>query len=354
MKIALIGAGLIGLERLEACQKITRETSHKIDVCAVLDPDEKKRAQLLEKYGVFATNDIKAVYDKKPDWVFISTPHDLAPTYIAEAFAQGCHVLVEKPLGRSLAECDAILANKPAHLKLAVGFNYRFFKAVSAALLDAKAGKFGDLISVNFILGHGNAPGMEKTWKLDPVKCGGGCLIDPGVHLLDLVLRLGKGDVTPLGGKSWAGFWNTGIEEEAHIVLSDSSATIFNVQMSLNRWRSTFRIEINGTEGYSIVEGRGRSYGAQSYKTGKRWGWQSGVSQPESEIRVIENYAANDSFYLETARLLGLDIPELGLANELDVCNDSEGRAVMALLDASRIKIGLPIFNHGQKEKGGA
>ena len=33
-------------------------------------------------------------------------------------------------------------------------------------------------------------PGQEKTWKLNEERAGGGCLIDPGIHLLDLCMLL--------------------------------------------------------------------------------------------------------------------------------------------------------------------
>lgn len=72
--------------------------------------------------------------------------------------------------------------------------------------------------------------------------------------------------------------------------------TIFNTQISLNRWRSTFKIEVNGTEGYGVVEGRGKSYGPQSYRTGTRWGWQSGKSQAQSEILMVDKDPCEDSF----------------------------------------------------------
>lgn len=326
MKISIVGAGLIGKERIIALQDISIKYPD-VKISGVYDPDVKTRQSVSEKFNVPVFDKLDNVLSENPDWVFICTPHDAVEETIKHAFNANSNVLVEKPLGRNLEECNKILKYKPADKELFVGFNYRFFAGIEYALKDCRDGKFGKLISVNLTLGHGNAPGMEKSWKLDPIHCGGGCLIDPGVHLLDLINNISCGSLKISSVSSWKGFWKTGIEEEAHLLMTDDNNTIFNTQISLNRWRSTFKMEINGTEGYGIVEGRGRSYGPQTYRTGLRWGWQSGKSQTESEILVIDNDACNDSFIKETASVLGKE-------NYLSSpCNGEGARSVMSLLE---------------------
>ena len=331
VNVVVVGAGLIGCERISAIKKIEKLTNGGVSLLAVVDPnlDESKSAALEKKFEINITKDIDLVLNKKPEWVFICTPHDVAMSLIKKSFDAGANVLVEKPLGRSLKECQEIIKYKPDNCKLHVGFNYRFFAGVEQAIKDCKDKKFGKLISVNLTLGHGNSPGMEKSWKLDLDKCGGGCLIDPGVHLLDLILELSYGELKVDKVKSWSGFWNTGIEEEVHALMSDEFGTIFNMQVSLNKWRSSFKLEINGTEGYGVVEGRGRSYGPQSYKTGLRWGWKndSGKSQSESENIIIQNDSCEDSFFKETMAVLDQGSYMTSPSNEI------ESKQVMALLD---------------------
>jgi predicted dehydrogenase len=329
MKVSIIGAGLIGRERIMAVQKIAKEHND-LQLCAVFDPDVNARNSVSQKFNVPTCDTIEKALSYNPDWVFICTPHSVAIACIKQAFEAKANVLVEKPLGRNLWECEEILKHKPSNKELLVGFNYRFFAGIEAALKDCQMEKFGKLISVNLVLAHGNSPGMEKSWKLDPIQCGGGCLIDPGVHLLDLILQIRSDDIGVEHMSVWNGFWKTGIEEEAHLIMKDSDNTLFNMQVSLNRWRSTFRLEINGTEGYGIVEGRGRSYGPQTYRTGKRWGWQSGVSQSESEIIVIDKDACDDSFLKETASAL------LYQTYSSEPCNDEGALKVMSLLEKCR------------------
>jgi predicted dehydrogenase len=317
MKVAIIGAGLIGCERANVISKIPEAT-----LTCIYDPNIN---QLNKIKNIPTTTNIDKIYDTNPDWVFICTPHDVVLDLTKQAFDNNTNVLIEKPLGRNVYESNLIIENKPEHLKLNVGFNYRFYAGVAALLKDIKANKFGKLISVNMILGHGNSPGMENSWKLNFNKCGGGCLIDPGVHLLDLILNICTGKLDIKSINCWNGFWNTGIEEECHLIITDQNNTIFNTQISINKWRSTFRLEVNGTEGYGIVEGRDRSYGSQSYKIGKRWGWQSGKNQIDSEEIIINNYDGNDSFLHETMSVLGLK-------NE-NACTHNQALDVMILLD---------------------
>ena len=295
MKILIVGAGLIGKERIMALKKISHNHSVQLDI-TVVDKSEKLLNEIKNEFKLQVSNDFNDALVKNPDWIFICTPHSVAPGLLIHSFDQCKNILVEKPLGRNLEECNKILAAKSDDINLYVGFNYRFYLGINLLLNHVKNNFFGDLISVNMILGHGNSPGMENSWKLNPSMCGGGCLIDPGVHLLDIALSISNSELKVKGGNFWKGFWKTGIEEEAHIILEDNNNVIFNIQTSLNRWRSNFTLEVNGTEGYGTVSGRGRSYGGQVYKTGKRWGWKSGNSQAESEIYHVENYTAEDSF----------------------------------------------------------
>lgn len=344
MKIAIIGGGLIGQERLDALKKIIEISGRPLEISMVIDPDKSRLEKISEKYKCSVSSNLEDAFLAKPDWTFICTPHEFVVDIAKVCFVQNCNVLIEKPLGRSLNECNEILAMKPQNTRLAVGFNYRFYSGIRKAIQDALGGRFGKIISVNMVLGHGNAPGMEKTWKLDPVKCGGGAMIDPGIHLLDLVLCLSNGTINVMQGANWSGFWDTGIEEEVHVIMKDSLGTIFNVQASLNRWRSNFRLEINGVDGYGVVEGRGRSYGPQSYRVGKRWGWQSGLNQADSEELLIDSEPSNDSFLHETATLLGIPLPGLELeSDQLNVCNQMQAQQAMSLLDSCRKSLNLPI-----------
>lgn len=332
--IGFIGAGLIGNERIKALAALV-SGGVPLHAVGVVDPFSPQAGTRAASVGAPLLNSVDALVDKQPDLVVIAVPHDTAHELTAKVLRAGIRVLLEKPIGRNFDEGAALNALQRYSGQLLIGHNYRFFKGVQALFADLRRGRFGAPISLNFLLGHGGSPDDLKGWKLDPVRAGGGCLIDPGIHLLDLACQADRGTLTVLGGNCWNGFWKTGIEEDCHLLLQGSTIPTISVEISVVRWRSTFRVELFGTEGYGIIEGRGRSYGPQTYRRGVRWGWQSGRSQAESEELVLTT-TGDEVFADELQAALNPtqnDWPKVATAEE--------ALQAMALLKECRFKLGL-------------
>jgi len=304
MKVAVIGYGLIGQERVRALVRLRNEENI-VKSILVFDPYiESNKIETLPN-GISLIHSLNDLICTSPDWIIVSTPHDSSAEICREILPLGCSILVEKPLGRNLSETEDLMRLAKDPTKVFVGLNYRFFPGIHSLLKDFQDGIFGEIISINMVLGHGGAPGMEKSWKLDPIRAGGGVLLDPGIHLLDLCLLLSP-QLKLKSASAWSGFWNTGIEEEVRLQFTEGKKLI-NLDLSVVRWRSTFKIEVNGTDGYGVVSGRGRSYGPMRYTRGKRWGWKSGGTQETSEERVLESNC-EDSFYAELRELFRSDL----------------------------------------------
>lgn len=320
MNIIVVGAGAIGKERIKALEIIGER------ITCIVDPINN--GVDTGKYN-WCSN-ISYCYElDNADWIFICTPHDVTVETV-RYIRRYCNnktvkILVEKPfLGYNYS--DLTVNN--------VGFNYRFFKGVRQLLEDVQNKVFGDLISVNMVLALGDGPGTDKTWRLGPLKAGKGVVIDPGIHLIDLAMLISEGSLEYISDVSNSKFWNTGFIEETHLLATDKNNAMYNIQASKVRWNNQFRIEVNGTEGYGIVEGRNRNYGNQTYRRGKRWGWQSGKSQRESEEIVIGGgipisrgrsvgnyYDGEDSFLEETkAVLYGCEGIQPGTAEDNKRC----------------------------------
>jgi len=331
IKIAIIGFGLIGKERLSAI-KTLKSAGRDIEITGIYDPYINH--EVTDNYpGIVFFTDLSALYSTNPDWVIISVPHDTAIPIVQECLLKNFNVLIEKPLGRNSEEARQIKKCEKRDNQLWVGFNYRFYEGVKRALKDIEQGTFGQLVSLNMELGHGNSPQMN-SWKLSPSKVGGGCLIDPGIHFIDLCRIISKDRLKIKTGMTWNGFWNTGIEEECHIIF-DGGGFIINLNLSIVRWKSTFKIEINGHDGYGIIHGRNRSYGIQKYKTGKRWEWTKTTSQEESEKFIVET-DGKDTFVKELDALLFPDI-----LNDIRPCSGTEAVKNMEILDECRKILGL-------------
>jgi predicted dehydrogenase len=333
IRVAVVGAGLIGKERLAAIRKLAGQRKP-VALSGIYDADRGLCEQGVRDFGGIAFSSLDELLESRSDWILVALPHDAAMPVAGKALETGASVLLEKPMGRDLIEAERLLQQGGGRLH--IGFNYRFYKGIAKALSDIKSGRFGDLVSVDMLLGHGCFPGQEKTWKLNDQRAGGGCLIDPGVHLLDLCLRIAPGGLKVVGAQSWRGFWNTGIEEDVSILLSAGTFSI-NLRISIVHWRSMLRIDINGSDAYGVVSGRNRSYGNQTYTVGPRWGWRSAPNQIASEKLELET-DGNDVFTDETEALL---LPQEAAPDQPHAASAAEGYAVMTLLDEIRTTLNL-------------
>jgi predicted dehydrogenase len=198
---------------------------------------------------------------------------------------------------RELQELAAGL-NRPSF----VGYNYRYLPAIAELLRLSGAGELGRLRNLDLLIGHGGHPKSSEGWKLDPARAGGGVLLDPGVHLLDLLLLLAP-DVRVANVEATRGFWRTGTEEDV-VATFRHADMVATVRVSHIRWVNTFRAELFGDDGYAIAEGRGGNYGTMTLRVGQRWAWtKADVSQRESE-RKWDFGQRNDSLHDELAEVV--------------------------------------------------
>jgi len=116
--------------------------------------------------------------------VVIATPHTTHLALVRAAAAAGKHVLLEKPMGLDVAECDAMIAAcRVAGVRLMVAHITRFLPATAVAKRIVEDGEIGSLrmISVQRILdGYPNA-----GWTLDPRE--GSAWLDWGSHGCDVI-----------------------------------------------------------------------------------------------------------------------------------------------------------------------
>jgi predicted dehydrogenase len=114
-------------------------------------------------------------------------------------------VFCQKPLGRTAAEVGAVVdAARSADRLLAVDLSYRFTQGMKRIRELLASGELGRIYAVDLVF-H-NAYGPDKPWFYDPGLSGGGCVMDLGVHLVDLALwSLNFPRVTSVSSKLLAG-----------------------------------------------------------------------------------------------------------------------------------------------------
>lgn len=183
--VGFLGTGWIGRHRMAAMQN-----SGAIEVAAVVDPsDECARLALEIAPGAQRLPDLDALLGAGLDGLVIATPSALHAEQAIAALDQGLAVFCQKPLGRTAAEAQAVVAAaERADRLLSVDFSYRFTAAARAIRGLVESGTLGDVFAID--LRFHNAYGPDKGWFRDRALSGGGCVIDLGVHLIDLALWL--------------------------------------------------------------------------------------------------------------------------------------------------------------------
>jgi predicted dehydrogenase len=173
------------------------------------------------------------------DGIVIATPSALHAEQSIQALSSGAAVFCQKPLGRNAAEAKAVVdAARAADRLLAVDLSYRFTEGMRRIREVIRSGELGRLYAVDLVF-H-NAYGPDKAWFYDPAQSGGGCVMDLGVHLVDLALWcLDFPDVAEVGAKLFAGGEKLGphpdrVEDYAIATLDLSTGTAVQLACS---WR---------------------------------------------------------------------------------------------------------------------
>jgi predicted dehydrogenase len=315
-RVGIFGLGLIGKKRYQAICKLGLA-----DKTFVFDPNISKQDLQSGSSIVKCEDDLLSL---RLENYFVCVPHSSAASIVSRLNQKSSNVLIEKPLGSSLREALEIESSALSN-NLRVGFNYRFMRGVRDLKEIIANGELGHILSIEMEIGHGGSPGDENSWKLNPKIAGGGAILDPGVHLLDLlgfIFSISSRDIEIYGMTTTSGFWNTGIEEVAQIVAKSGDVSI-SLSISLVSWKTRFNVRVTGKEGYVELSGRGRSDGPQILKKGKRWGWMSGVSQLDSEVSQIVMQEDN-SFEIETEAFLSMNGDVATASDGVDVMKTYE------------------------------
>jgi predicted dehydrogenase len=182
-RLGFLGVGWIGQHRMEA---IARDGC--AEIAALADNDPAVVARTLESApeaeAVRGLNELLAL---GLDGVVIATPSALHATQARAAFERGLAVFCQKPLARTASETASVVAAaRAADRLLGVDLSYRHTHAMRC-IRDAMGQKAaGDIYAIDLVF-H-NAYGPDKAWFRDPALSGGGCVIDLGIHLVDLAL----------------------------------------------------------------------------------------------------------------------------------------------------------------------
>ena len=182
-RLGFLGVGWIGRHRMGAIAE-----SGVAEIAAMADASEAALESAREHApdcGV--TGSFEELLDAELDGIVIATPSAMHAAQAIEALEHGVAVFCQKPLARTAAETQRVIeAARAANRLLGVDLSYRFTEAMQRIRQLVQGGELGSIFAVDLVF-H-NAYGPDKPWFFDPRLSGGGCVIDLGIHLVDLAL----------------------------------------------------------------------------------------------------------------------------------------------------------------------
>lgn len=255
LRFGIIGCGGVGPTHAGALLRI-----EDAELVAAADIIRERAEDLARQVGIGKVygSDEELLADPDIDVVCLATPSGDHATHAIRAMEADKHVVVEKPMEINLEACDRMIeCQKRTGKKLTVIHQHRFDAATNVVKSAIDAGKLGQIILADaqvkwFRKQHyyDVAP-WRGTWAGD----GGGCLMNQGIHTVDILQWLTGGVESVFAHTATAGH-TIETEDIAVAALKFNCGAIGTFTASTAAFPGhPARIEIIGTEGSAIIEG---------------------------------------------------------------------------------------------------
>jgi len=270
-------------------------TARNTELAAIVSGDREKLTAVAQKY------DIEQIfpYDEYDnalstvDAVFIALPNHLHKEYVVRAANAGVHILCEKPMAVTRADCEEMVeASDRNHVKLMIAYRLHFEEANLEAMRIACSGKLGDLRIFSSEFTQQVAPDNVRVTA--PASEGGGSLYDMGVYCINAARYLFQDDPTSVFG------WSANNGEERFRNVEEMVA----VEMRFPKERlATFtcsfgavdvsRYSLIGTEGKLVMEP------AYDYSMALKQELTIGEKTTKKTFRKRDQFAAELEYFSE-------------------------------------------------------
>jgi predicted dehydrogenase len=331
----MIGAGAIADDH---CNAINRYPG--AAVAAVAEVSAERRAALQKKHGIAQAYERwqDLVADPDLDAVAIALPNALhAPVSLA-AIQAGKHVLLDKPFALNYAEAKRVVDAARRNRKiLMLGMNQRYRQDSQSLKAIIDRGELGEIYHAKAYWYRRMGSPKFGTWFVNKQLAGGGCLLDIGVHYLDLALHLsGNWEPVAVSGQVYGKFGHRGIGEGGWGKSDRNAKLKFDVEdfaTALIKFRNQATLELNVSwvlhqeQGdRNNVELYGTAAGAslaplKLFRQAKRTG-EYEVVAPQN-VKIPHRYENRQFNWLDA--ILGKDKP---------VCTMDQALVVQRILDA--------------------
>ncbi len=229
---------------------------------AVCEIDKKRLAAARDDFPRIQTfNSLDAMLrGSDVELVTLITPHNTHAKLALECIKAGRHVVCEKPMAITTAECDKMIAAaKKARVVLSAYHNRHWDGLILRALEQVvQEKKIGDVFRIDIWWGHRRPP--EQSWR-GSRSISGGLLYDWGVHLIEYALQIARSDLVEVSGFAKSGYWapksrwkKDTVEDEAGAVVRFKNGIKLSINVSglESNVRPGF-FQVTGTEGAYLI-----------------------------------------------------------------------------------------------------
>lgn len=223
IKVGVIGYGGVynmGRVHLNEMKKAGMTPTAVVEI----DPNRLKAAEAdfpgIETYSTVAA----MLKGSHADLLAIITPHNTHAPLALQCLKAGRHVVCEKPLAITTAECDAMIkAARKSSVVLSTYHNRHWDGIILNGMALMKSGVIGEIVRINVDWGSWGQPG---DWWRSSRTISGGILYDWGVHLLEYSLQLLNDDIVEVCGYSRSGVWAPKTKWKADTIEDDASLSV--------------------------------------------------------------------------------------------------------------------------------
>lgn len=249
MKAIIIGGGAAAEIHVEVLSQLG------IELACVCDKNLAAAKALAERFSAKATDDMDAALLWDADFCVICTPSGTHPELAVKALNAGKNVIVEKPLGLSVSDCDRVIAAQNASGKICAPISQlRFSEAYRSVKKCLSEGALGKIVMASLSMKYYRSPEYYRgSWK-GTKALDGGELFNQGIHGLDIMCGL-LGKPVSVTGRVCTRFHSIEAEDTAVATVQFADGTLAAVDSSTAvGCAKPRRFEICGTDGMLVME----------------------------------------------------------------------------------------------------
>ena len=255
-----LGYAVIGLGSISEVAVLPAfRHSKKSRLVALVSHDLKRASQLAKRFGVkncYSYDDYdRSLNQPDVDAVFIASVNGAHAEQTVRAAAAGKHVLCEKPMANSVADCRRMVdACRQNRVRLMIAYR-KYFEPGSVALKKlVSSGKLGRLRHIFSTYTEIVDPVKAKNWQLNPQVAGGGSLMDIGIYCVNNMRWLAGSSPLDATAAAWTDDPQrfSGVEDSIAFRLTHPGGLVCQGTSSYSAQAASF-VQVHGDKGWAAL-----------------------------------------------------------------------------------------------------